>query len=436
MAERTFTFSRLSTHIRTPLYRNAYAWLLSTGISSGLGIVYWVLAARLYAAEAVGLNAAIVSTMILLSGLSLLDLKSALVRFIPNAGRRTASFTGYSYLVSVLLALIMSAIFIALGVWFPSLDFFKADPAFAVFFILATMGWTVFTLQDSILTGLRAAVWVPVDNISYAIAKIVLLIFLAPHLPRYGIFISWIIPLIFLLPPINLLIFQRLIPHHVQKTKDAVSPLRLRQLSKYIGSNYFASLFSLMTVRLLPVLVVAIAGATAAAYFYLAWTIANSLKVVAVNMATSLTVEGALDRSTLTATARKFLQNMFGLFVPLVVVVILAAPFLLRLSGEDYAVEGVALLRLLTISIIPGLVSTWYVSIARVRHRLVDIILAEGFSAGLLLGLGYLLLPSYGIVGLGVASLISTAAVALLLLTHLRLSVQPAGSSWWSRRIS
>jgi O-antigen/teichoic acid export membrane protein len=417
---------RISTHVKTPLYRNAYAWLLSTGLSSALGLIYWVLAARLYSREAVGLSAALVSTLILVAGISQLNLLTALVRFIPNAGRKTAQLTAGAYLVSALVALLTSVVFVALSSRLAGLNLFASNWKLAAMFIGATMAWTVFNLQDGVLAGLRAAVWVPVDNIAYSLAKTVLLVVLAPLSPRLGIFISWIVPTIVLLPAINLLIFRHLIPRHIQATQDSVVPLHWRELSKYVGSNYFSSLFSLTSSRLLPVLVVAVAGAAAGAYFYVAWAISDSLRIVTVQMATSLTVEGAHDARSVTVNGYAFLRLLLGLFVPLVVAVVVAAPLILRLSGSDYAVEGVALLRLLSIAVVPSLLITWYLSIARVRHQLLEILTTEGSLALLVLSLSYLLLRAHGVTGVGIAVLISVTIVALALLPRLRSALLPA----------
>lgn len=50
--------------------------------------MYWVLAARFYSAEMVGLSSAALSAMLLLSGISQLSLNSVLVRFVPQALQR------------------------------------------------------------------------------------------------------------------------------------------------------------------------------------------------------------------------------------------------------------------------------------------------------------------------------------------------------------
>ena len=61
---------RVASHLRLPLFRNGYALIIGSAATSGLGLVYWVLAARFYSAEMVGLSSAALSAMLLLSGIS------------------------------------------------------------------------------------------------------------------------------------------------------------------------------------------------------------------------------------------------------------------------------------------------------------------------------------------------------------------------------
>src|SRR5512139_2726353 len=200
---------RVASHLRLPLFRNGYALIIGSAATSGLGLVYWVLAARFYSAEMVGLSSAALSAMLLLSGISQLGLNSALVRFVPLAGRNTSRLILYSYLVSALAAAVTSIIFLlGLQVWAPALSFIGASRDWQVLFVLATIVWGIFALQDSALTGLRQAIWIPLENTTFAIIKIVLLIVLAGSFQAVGIFASWNIPVLLSLLPINLLIFK------------------------------------------------------------------------------------------------------------------------------------------------------------------------------------------------------------------------------------
>lgn len=414
--------ARLRGLLDKPLYRNAYALMVSTGASAALGMVYWILAAKLYSVEAFGLNAAAISAMIFLSGVSQLNLMSAFIRFIPTAGHSMARFIISGYLISGVLSLISAGIYVGgLQWWSPDFTRDQVAPLFLGLFIFATAIWSVFALQDNVLTGLRASVWVPVENILYAIAKLVLLVLFQPWLPQYGIFAAWVLPTLIAIIPINALIFKRLIPHHLQSYKTEVEPIVPRVIAKFVAGNYIGSLFTLASARLLPVLVAAVAGVTANAFFYLAWTIANTLHLMATTMSMSLTVEGAVDRSTLTTQARHFFIHKLRLLAPAVLGLFILAPFILQLSGAAYALEGTMVFRLLLIATLPRIVTSLYLSIARVQLHLRTIILVQGVFCFLTLGLSLLLLPSFGITGVGVAFLISESCVAAgLLLTALR----------------
>src|SRR5512139_3328907 len=96
--------ARLIDHLRTPLYRNGYALVFSSTATSVLGVVYWVLAARYYTTEAIGLNSAALSTMMFLASLAQLNLMNALNRFVPSAGAATARLVISAYGMSAVIA--------------------------------------------------------------------------------------------------------------------------------------------------------------------------------------------------------------------------------------------------------------------------------------------------------------------------------------------
>ena len=87
----------LVAHLGTPLYRDGYAILLGTGLTSVLGIAYWAVAARLYPAATVGLNSAILSAMMLVSGLAQLNMTTILPRYLPVVGSSRRRLVGLTY---------------------------------------------------------------------------------------------------------------------------------------------------------------------------------------------------------------------------------------------------------------------------------------------------------------------------------------------------
>ncbi len=409
--------AQIMAHARTPLYRNGYALILSSVSTSGLGVVYWILAARIYAAEIVGLNSAAISAMMFLAGVSQLNLMSALMRFIPKMGRATRQFVINTYLIATAVAAAASLVYIlGLETWSPALGFIRSDLLFVLWFSAATMAWCIFVLQDSALTGLRQATWVPIENSIFAIAKLVLLLALAGPFPQYGVFASWTIALMLSLLPTNFLIFQYLIPRHVQETQDQQAPPAPSQVARYVAGDYVGSLFWLMATTLMPVIVIEIAGAAATAYFYLSWTIINSLYNFSADMGASLIVEGSRDPAKLGIYSQRMVFQTAKIVTPLVVVLLVGAPWILAIFGGDYAAEGAMLLRILALSTIPNIITALYIATARVQRRVTAVVVVLATLCVLVLGLSFVLLKMVGVVGVGWAWLISQSMIASVLL--------------------
>jgi O-antigen/teichoic acid export membrane protein len=357
-------FARIVAHVKTPLFKNGYALALSAGLSSLLGLLFWVLVARFYPAGTVGINSAVLSAMLLLSGIAQLGLNSVLVRFIPVAASTAPRLIASAYLASV-VATAATVLIFALGasLWAPSLRLLIEQPRFLLTFTAASIIWSIFSLQDSVLTGLRRAVWVPIENTIFSVMKIVLLILFAGTFQLYGIFAAWMLPVAILIIPVNLLIFKRLLPRYLVENGDE-NPDQipsLRWIARYTAGNYIGTLFTLLSATLLPLLVFERLGADQNAYFYLPWTMTTSLLLLGQNMTISLVVEAARDQEKLSEYGHRILVHSLRLLLPIVAVLVFGAPLILRIFGSVYSEEGSQLLRLLSLAVIPNLVIVLYI---------------------------------------------------------------------------
>jgi O-antigen/teichoic acid export membrane protein len=413
----------LAAHLRVPMYRNAYALMLSNVLTSGLGIVYWALAARIYTADAVGRNSALVSSMTLLAGISQLNLRSALNRFIPEAGTKTSRLIGYAYLVTLPVTVVAGIIFFAImSVTSPdsAQAAIAAVPLAAAGFIVVTAAWSIFNMQDGVLTGLRQALIVPVENSTFSVAKIVLLIGLSGF-AAYGIFLSWAIPTVIGVFLISLIVFRWLIPIHVRNSREVARPLELNRIVRFVTGDYLGALCVLAYVSLLPVIVIDRAGPEAGAYFYIVWIIYTSLNLLPLSITISHTVETVSTKGDPIARTRGALVHAMRLMIPIVAVVIIGAPWILAIFGPGYAANGTDLLRLLALSVIPYSINLIYFSLARIRAKVTGIFVVQAILAVMTLALSFPLLDAMGVTGIGVATLISQGSVALVLLaTELR----------------
>lgn len=414
--------SQLLTHMRTPLYRNAYALTFAAATTSGLGMVYWLVAARYYATDVVGLNSAAMAATLLLSGISGLYLDGALIRFVPSAGRTTGRLIAYAYGISAVVTILVTLLFLAgIHVWAPALAFLNTNLLWIAGFAFVNMTTAIFVLQDAALIGLGQTSWIVIKNTAMAVAKVVLLIIFAKSMPQFGIFASWIIPSILLIVPTDAFIFRRLLPRHWETTKDIVISIIPSQVARYVAANYVAYLFYVLSTAVLPLLVIQQVGSTANAYFYLPWVMANLIPLITSNMSTSLTVEGSRNPAQLGNYARRALVHNMTLLVPTVGVVLVSAPYILRIFGDNYAIEGSWLLRLLALAAIPNIIQAVYNGISRVQQKIVGVVIVQTSNSILSIGLSYIFLQMYGITGVGMARLTSQTVVAVVLvLLYLR----------------
>lgn len=414
--------SRLREILGSSLVRNGYSLTANVGITSILGMIYWLLAARLYSVETVGVNAALISTMTALSGFSQLTLPSVLTRFLPTAGRHAGRWILVAYGSSIISSVIFSLAFLIIAsLWLPKLRFVTEDATLALGFMGATICWTIFALQDGALTGLRQSIWVPIENAAYAFAKICLLVaFAAAGFLTLGVFTSWVAPLLLLILPVNWLIFRVVLVRGGRAGNGAANRESMEMVGRFLGGDFIGTLSFYAASGIAPVLVLESAGPAANAQYYLAWTITYSLYLVAKSMGASLTAEGAAHRGELSALAARTLAHTMTLLVLAVATVLVAAPYILSLFGPDYARDGATLLRVLSLSAIPFGYTAVHLGVARVRGNMIDVAGIQGAMMVLVLGLGILLLGRVGPVGISLAWLIAQTVLAVALLLRNR----------------
>jgi O-antigen/teichoic acid export membrane protein len=403
-------------HLRDPLFRHGYTLVINTAITSGLGMLYWLLAARLFQPEDVGRNAAVISSLVFLSGLAQLNLRPVLSRFVPVAGARTMSLTAGAYGSALVTAAVASAVFLAgSSVWASegSIPAIGADPVLALAFVGGAMLWTVFALQDGVLIGLRRTVLLTVENTFFGVAKIVLLVVIALVAAEltYGIVASWFVPMLIGVAWISILLVRRLIPAHVAAPIETGPPIGPGRIARFAAVDYLGSLFALSYTALLPVLVIDRIGAEAGGHFYIVWVIVTSLQLVAPQLVASLTVETAADPFAFHVQGRRLLIGMLRILVPAVTAIVVFAPIILGVFGDTYRQES-DLLRLLALGILPFSINALFIGVARITVHPGRIVAMQAGLAALILGLTLLLLEPLGLEGVGLAFLVGQSIMA------------------------
>ena len=145
--------------------RSADSLLVSTGASAVLGAVFWVAAARLFTADESGATPRSSRRWSSCSTICQLNLDNVLVRQLPRVGGGAARYVARAYALNALLALVIGTAFVLVApLVTDELAFLRDDPLVGAAFVVGLALWGMFTLQDSTLTALRHAQWVPVKT--------------------------------------------------------------------------------------------------------------------------------------------------------------------------------------------------------------------------------------------------------------------------------
>lgn len=413
--------------VRSPLLYNGYALMVSAGLTSMLGIAFWGVAARHYTPEQVGIGAALISTMLTLGNVSQLNLGNLLNRYLPSAGRGAGRLVLLAYgLAATAATIIASGTVVFISYFVEELNFLRAQPLSGIAFVLATVAWTLFALQDSVLAGLRRAAVVPVENALFSATKLGLLaLFAGSSLIGSGLYAAWILPLPLLLAGVNWLIFSRFLPHHDRRGETAV--LDRKALARFFGWDYLGTLASMAAMGIAPLVVLHYSGAANLAPYYICWEVAYGIYLISRSMGVSLLAEAAVDRAKLRRLA---IDAVIYTSLPLtlvVLVLLIGAPLLLALLGKNYGEADLLLLRLLAISCLPWSVVTLSLAGARVTGQMETVAIAQIATLCIVLGLGTPLVIAYGAVGMATAWVAAHSMVALALTVVLWRRLGPAG---------
>lgn len=415
MLSRTSLRQRAAHAVRDPLTRTAWPLILNTGANGLLGVTYWVVAARLYDQATVGTNTALIAAMTTLSGISQLNLGPSLAVLVPRAGPRARRVLLYVYAsVTAFTVLTLAGFLLVVLPHLSELEDVLDTPVRMAVFALGVLAFNLFALQDAALVALRRGTLIPIENIAFGSVKIVVAIALCGILPAMGIFTSWLVPMLVMVPLVSGYVFRR--SRH-QKSSAVVGDAPREPLRR-LGLDYVGYLFQVSSTFFLPVVALELLEPVEASLFSIAWLTSSTLDLLATNVGTALTVETSYGEDPVALR-----RTIFRRAVPLVGVVagmgLLAAPLILRVYGPDYS-AGATTLQILLLASVPRCLVTFAIAEARAHRRMWIIVWLRAQNAALALGLSYLLTTrtAMGVNGMAVAWLIAQlfgAASALAL---------------------
>jgi len=388
-------------YVTEPLYRNSLAIMLSTLAAGVFGFGFWIIAARTISSYDVGLATAVIAAATMISALARIGLDVSLIRFIPES-KNAAGLYSNSVYIPIILSLLLSAIYLAgIEVFSPSLAFLR-NGLFAVMFITYIVTYSLNTTQNMLLVALRRADLQLLQNLT-----------LGARLPI--LFVVSSLGVISILATINIAYLASVLIGLYLVYKLGIRPSRkidwisLKSTFKFSIGNYVATLFSIAPTTVVPLLIVNLLGPDDCAYYYIAYYIMSILLMVPFGISISLFVEGS-HNLPLMANVVKSTKFMLAMLLPMIFVTVLFGDRILMLFSHEYSSHSFQMLQLLAVSSLFSGITYIYISIKKVQKDVSVINFLSVLTSGLLIALGYVLIPPYGLTGLGYAWLISNLA--------------------------
>lgn len=389
---------------RDPLYRTSFFMAFSSIFNAGCGFFFWIIAARIYTVEQVGLATALISSLGLVLLFSRLGLDFSIIRFFPTGDKNRIFST--SLIITTLASLLAGLAYILLiDHLAPTLAFLK-EPCYLVAFLLIGAANSVAAITGNAFLADRKAENYFIQNIFMAL-RIPLLIPLA-FLGTFGIFGST--GLAFIVASIFALI---VLARSLKSIRPEVDVEFIKRSFKFSSWNYVSNILSTAPTLVLPIMVLNILGEAEAAKYYIAFAIGNLVLIIPSSLGTSLFVEGSHGEGLKKSVMRAGAASLALLVPAILALFILGDGFLGMLKGEY--IEASELLKIIALSSFPVTVYSLFIPIQNVRMRVVGIVKLNALRCTLLLGLSYLMIQEYGILGVGYAWIFTYGMIMIVI---------------------
>lgn len=401
--------------MRTPLFMNSIFMLLASISSAGFGLIFWFIAAKFYPTGDIGIASALISLMGLIVLISKFGLDFSIIRFFPTNDKNRIFST--SIFITTIFAMIFGSITIfGIDTISPELHLLKSVKNSTLFLIFLLANSAVALCGTSFI-AIRKTDYYLIQNIF--IGSRVLLLIPLIFFGSIGIFSA--VGMSFIL---SLIISLILLAKFGIKFKAVIDTSFLKKAFHYSMGNYFVGVSQTGLNSIIPILVLNTLGPEEAAYYYITFALTSLILFTIPNvMSMSLFVEGSHGEA-LKMNVIKSICGIFVIIVPLIILLNIFGDNILGFFGAEYAENGFELLKVMSLTSLVVSVNRIYFSIKRVQKDIKGIIIISSLTFGLLIGLGYIFMMNFGLVGIGYAWLVSytVAAIAIVVISGRKLN--------------
>jgi O-antigen/teichoic acid export membrane protein len=383
--------------------RNAASLYGSTVVTSAFGYLYWLVAARMISAQAVGIASAIQSAAGFLSIVCVLGVSTFLVSVLARDSTNARSLMVTASVGVGLLALVLA---IVVGVF---LERFSAvfrqglsgPVSLFVFALLSALSAVSIVLDDSCIGLLRGDLQLR-RNAVFSVSKLLLLpILVAVWRPKSGteMVVAWLAGL-----TISLATLVQVLRKPTVGQSSRINFRQFIEQRSLMAKHHWLNV-SIQSPRLiLPVLVATIVGSRANAGFTIAVLVVSIAAIIPNHLSTVLFALAPGDEQVLHHEVQRTMRFCLILAVVSALFFLVFSGVILHIFGRSYESATPSLV-ILGFTVYPSAIKAHYAAIARVRGKMHQAAVLAMIGAVLEIGLAAAGGALYGETGVAIGLL-------------------------------
>lgn len=398
---------------RDSLLKNSIYLMATNFFGAILAFLFWIVAARYYGPNDIGMTSVIFSSIALISMIGSLGLSNAMIFFLPR-NKNIDKIINSCIVTNIISAIVFSSIFIlGLKIWAPGLVLILNSLEKVLTFIVITIAMSISGLIGSALIAGRRSSFQMIKEITYHFVKMFPLILFAAF-GAMGILMSIGIGFASSIAVGFFLLF------NVWKysPKFALDPI-IKDMASYSAGNYVAGIFYSLPILILPIMISDIVSAKSAGYFYIAAMIASLLYGISQSVSGSLLVESS-DENKFENNINKSIKFNLMIIIPGLLFLVVFGKLILSMFNPEYAENATVTMFILAITSVPISLINIFNTIRYAQNRVVSTVRMNILTASLTIILSALLIKSMGVEGAAMSYLIANMVGALAVIHRIK----------------
>jgi O-antigen/teichoic acid export membrane protein len=347
------------------LYRTSGLLVINLAVLSGLGFAFWTIAARLFPAADVGVFNGWIAASTLLATVGGLGLGNTLIRQLAHHREPRRLIVTCLALIGSAGALLCLIALLVTPIVVPDALNLRTDGGARVVVLLLIVVSALSGLVDACLVAAQSGRALIVKNLAGGFARCGLLP-LMTDAGVTGLLVAYTVGTVLA----ALLAWRDVLAAYPPTAAWQRPGLALaRPFVRFSVANYLGGVIGILPGTLVPLIVLAVDGPTAAAHLGIAFLLVGFLNFLPSSIAQAFFAQASRPGVDAAHELRKATRTSYVVMIPAVAVFALAAPLLLRAFGNGYAAAATTPLRILALA---GLATalTYLVDAAlNVHHR-------------------------------------------------------------------